>query len=100
MFATDMQETRTNEMTIPGFSSCWVEEFVSFLYTERIQEKISAQEKNGALRALYDVPNLKLICGKLILRNIDEANGYEVFSLGHLHSSWYMKRKAYTELRK
>lgn len=95
----DMKEKRTSRIVIDDFNPEAVEQFLRFFYTGRIPDDLHAMEL-FAMAAKYDVPKLKTKCEQLVLRHLDHNNAYEIFSLGHVHSSADMKKKAFNMIKK
>lgn len=99
MFKNKMQEGESNEMAIADFGSSSIEEFLRYIYAGDIPDETNAMEL-FALSAKYDVPELKIVCEEMVLQNINKSNAFEVFALGHLHSSDNLKLLSFAEIKR
>lgn len=99
MFESEVEETRTGQMTIEDFSAEAVEEFLRHFYTGEIPNVTNTMEL-FALSSKYNLPALMSVCEELILENIDELNAIDVLNLGNLFNSSDMKALAYNEIQR
>lgn len=97
MFADNSSDAQA-QLTLDGFSSGAVEEFLAFLYTGTIPNA-TPEETNATdlfrLASKYEVPQLKEISQKIILNNIDDLNPLEIFVLGDEHNEQNLMKKAF-----
>lgn len=92
-----MDGLRKSEIKIVDFSAGSVKDLISFFYTGEVETNENSMDLFG-LAVKYDVPDLKTICEEMIAANIDELNALEVFTLGHLHDSYPLKRSAFMQI--
>ena len=97
MFENGMSESQTNQMTINDFGADTVYELLNYFYTGQILDDNNAVE-TYTIAVKYDVEDLKLICEEIILLNLNKSNAYEIFTLGHSHSSEKLKQEAFNEI--
>jgi hypothetical protein len=95
----DFKEKETGELSMDDFDETVVETFLRYLYTGEVDNEGCAK-KVFVLADKYDVEDLKLITQKLILGELNESNAFEVFSLGHKHSSNELKKQAFDVIQK
>jgi hypothetical protein len=88
-----------NELKIESLEANSVEEFLRYIYTGEIAEKLNTKEV-FALAARFKVETLKRKCEKKILDELDQSNAFKVFNLGQRYSSDEMKIKACEEIKK
>jgi hypothetical protein len=72
---------------------------LQYLYTGNIPDDTNAMELY-ALSSKYDISVLRNYWEKIVIKNIDETNSLEIFTLGHLHDSEDMKKLAFKEIKK
>lgn len=87
VFMNKMQEEQSNSMTIDGFGSMAIAEFLLYLYAGEVPDETNAMEL-FALSAKYDVPVLKDICEEMVLQNMV------------LFSSDNLKMLSFTEIKR
>lgn len=99
MFNAKMVEQFKGSVTIQGYASNVIKQFLAYFYTGRIQDESCAMELYE-LAGMYDVPQLRAMMEKIIIKNVNEWNAYEVFTVGHHHSSDAIKDAAFLAVRK
>lgn len=98
VFDTDMKERRMGKMMIEDFRPEAVKDMLHFMYTGEVNHDENAMDLY-ALASRYEVLRLKPIAADIVLRNTDQSNAIEVFSLGHLYSNYSMKRLAFKVIK-
>lgn len=94
MFNHDMEENRTNEMTINEYSAEVVQDMVRYIYTGKIRNVDNIVDLY-AISSQYWITGLQQLCQEIIIENIDESNMIEVLKIGHMYSSQRMKQAAF-----
>lgn len=94
MFNHDMEESRTNELTITGYSAEVVQDMVRYIYTGKISNLDNIVDLY-AISSQYWISGLQQLCQEIIIDNIDESNMIEVLKIGHMYSSHRMKQAAF-----
>lgn len=99
MFENDLEEQKLNTLVIKEFSATSVKDFLQYLYTGQIMNTANAMEL-FALAARFNVPGLKSIFERIIVRKVDESNAHEIYSFGHLNNSKKMISSAFAVFQK
>lgn len=88
--AASVKKCENNKTTVSTFS---VEQFIEYFHNDHNATGFYEMAANV-------VSQLKGICEDLLLKDLNESNAYEMFLLGHLHSSENLKKKAIDEVKK
>lgn len=99
IFDNEMQGRNEIELKIQDSKANAVDDFLRYFYTGEIGNEANALEVFD-LAAKFNVQKLKATCERKVLKKVNESNALEVFTLGHLHGSNVMKRKAFAEIKK
>jgi BTB/POZ domain len=92
VFTELFRDEMRNKLEIAGFSSEVVEGFLKYMYTRQLKNESIAIELYE-IAAEYKVKKMEDEVERIILRNINEFNAIDVFSVGHLHNSDRMKER-------
>ncbi|KAG8192307.1 hypothetical protein JTE90_002128 [Oedothorax gibbosus] len=95
MLNCDMKENLTNCLEITDFDLLVIEIMLRYIYYGHVMgltSEISIQLYSAAEK--YNLPDLKDICVKYLLRNLDIANICDVLTLGELHNEPQLKISA------
>lgn len=84
MFANDFTHLSEMIKDVKSFSEETFESFLRFFYTGTVD---------------FDVPELKKICIKAILRNLQHENALEVFNFGHKYDEDALKLEAFRVIK-
>ena len=88
------------EMEVEDLSTETVEEFLLYIYSEKLPDNKKNFMEIFALASKLNVPELKNEMEKLILTQIDKENAGQTFSLAHKYESEKLKIAAFKEIQK
>lgn len=93
------QQEELSKMNIEGLEVGVVEEFLRYIYTGEIPQTVDFM-KLYKLSNKLEVFDLKAHCEKVVLKNLQDSNAYEILKLGHAHGSDELKKQALNAIRK
>jgi BTB/POZ domain len=93
------KETKTGKIKIEDFSADVVEGMLEFMYTGEVKDEKLVMDL-FAIASKYNVKNLKHITEIQIFRHLNKSNALEVFVMGHLHKSDFLKRRGFAVIQK
>lgn len=87
------------ELIIEHLDPIVVEDFLRYLYTGQLSMNCNALDVY-AIAAKLNIPILKIICEKRIMKTIDQLNAYKIFAFAYVHGLEVLKKAASEELKK
>lgn len=98
LFTNDNESGAKSLKKLKSFDEKAFEDFIKFFYTGDIGSEDNALEL-FELAVEFDVPAMKSLCEEAIIRNLNDSNALQAFSLGHLHSA-KLKEAGFEEIKR
>lgn len=99
MFSNDFVNPAEMFKDVKSFGEETFESFLRFFYTGHVDLDCNGMDMYE-LASDFDVPELKKICIKTILRKLQSKNALEVFNFGHIHAEDALKFEAFGFIKK
>ena len=96
MFASEMSEKKSGQMTIENFSPEAVAEMLTFIYTGscNITEYSEMAEELFRIADMYNIQSLRNLCMDTLLFNMDVNNCIRLLGMGDLYKDVHLKSMA------
>ena len=96
MFASEMSEKKSGEVTIDNFSPEAVSEMLTFIYTGscNITEHSEMAEELFRIADMYNIQSLRNLCMDTLLFNMDVNNCMRLLGMGDLYKDVHLKDMA------
>ena len=94
MFSSDMEESRTNRVTIKTLEPDIVKKMIHYIYTDTVEGLEDDAEDLLPAADMYDLPGLKTMCEDVMIEKMDLDTAQDLLLKADMYKAAKLKEKA------
>ena len=87
MFTVDMEESRSRKVDIKEHNPDTVDKMLAYIYTGKVEEMGGNADTLLAAANMYDLPGLKKMCEKALIKAMNVSNALDILLLADLNQA-------------